>query len=54
LEKQASIIASVYPTYICKLPAGDPDEYPKDELFRHLDASMKYSGEALKLPNLGE
>jgi len=53
LQKQASIVASVFPTYICKLPVGDPDEYKKEELFKYLDSSVKYSGQVLQLPSLG-
>jgi hypothetical protein len=52
LEKQANIIASVFPTYICKLNFGDPDEWPKDKLFQELDKAEKYSGEVLRLPLL--
>lgn len=54
LEKQASIIASIFNVFIAKLDVGDPDEYKKEELFKHLDSSVKYSGQVLQLPSLGE
>jgi len=32
LEKSATQLAQFFPTYICKLPKGDPDEYSKEGL----------------------
>lgn len=49
LSKTASKIATLIPTYICKLPDGDPDEYPKDQLMSMLKQAKLYTGNSTQL-----
>lgn len=51
LREQARMLASVYPVYICKLPEGDPDEYPRDQLYEFLEKSVLYKeSELMEIP----
>lgn len=43
LEVSAIKISEFFSTRICKLPYGDPDEYPKDKLWEYIINSPKYT-----------
>lgn len=43
LERTAQLLMPFFKTRICKLTSGDPDEYPKDDLYRLIDAAPVYS-----------
>lgn len=47
LEDNALLLSQFFHTRICKLPYGDPDEWPKDKLWEMINNAPPFSGDRL-------